>query len=308
MTNICPICESENKKSAVYKVKNIWQSDKDVYICENCGLYYIIPPTEKEIESFYRSSFYSENKNKIICFLKEKMYIAKILSQFFYIKDFIKNKPISDIAEIGSYKGRLLNLFKKRGHNVFGFELNKSLRDITKDKYSIQSEEDFFAEDIENKFDVVILSHTLEHFTNIEEKLKKIKNSMKKEGILFIEVPNIPHLKIINENDLKLYLNTEHTFNFNSKNIKLLLEKFGFSIIDTKFINYNANYNLRKSIWLGVFDSPLNIFYYLFYVIKIILLKKFAFTETSISMSEKDKLSYGENIRIIAKEHKRNSD
>ena len=298
---LCPICEAEaNENNIVDIVENIWENNKNVYECSNCKLYFIDEPSQSEIEFLYNSDFYARNNNIIYKFIDAKIKYARALNRFNYIKKFIKKTDNLNVLEIGASDGLLLSIFKKENFNVFGYELNENARNDALKKYDIKMKDDFLKDKNidKNKYNIVIMSHILEHFTNPKYILNSIHNFIGGgvNDILFIEIPYTPNYKIVSKDEMKIFFETEHTVHFNEKNISLLMKECNFKILDICYNEYNINdNNLKKNIWLGKFDfkSSINLLYF---ISKICFNPKNAFIDYKIS----DNFNFGRNIRIIA--------
>ena len=298
--NICPLCNTEaNENNIVDIVENIWKESKNVYECPNCKLYFIDKPSKEEMEFLYKSDFYIKNNNSIYKFIEAKMKYARALNRFNYIKKFIKKSNNLNVLEIGASNGLLLSLFKKENFNVFGYELNENARKNAFKKYGIEMKEDFLKDkDInKNKYDIVIMSHILEHFINPKYILNNIHNFIGGgvNSILFIEIPYTPNYKIVSKEDMKVFFETEHTVHFNEKNISLLIKECNFKILDICYSEYNIIDNLKKNIWLGKLDFK-SLVPFLYFVSKICFNPNNAFINYKIS----DEFNFGRNIRIIA--------
>ena len=298
---LCPLCEAEaNENNIVDIVENIWGNNKNVYECSNCKLYFIDEPSQSEIEFLYNSDFYARNNNIIYKFIDAKMKYARALNRFNYIKKFIKKTDNLNVLEIGASDGLLLSIFKKENFNVFGYELNENARKDALKKYDIKMKDDFLEDKNidKNKYNIVIMSHILEHFTNPKYILNSVHNFIGGgvNDILFIEIPYTPNYKIVSKDEMKIFFETEHTVHFNEKNISLLMKECNFKILDICYNEYNINdNNLKKNIWLGKFDfkSSIN---FLYFISKICFNPKKAFIDYKIS----DNFNFGRNIRIIA--------
>ena len=298
---LCPICEAEaNENNIVDIVENIWENNKNVYECSNCKLYFIDEPSQSEIEFLYNSDFYARNNNIIYKFIDAKIKYARALNRFNYIKKFIKKTDNLNVLEIGASDGLLLSIFKKESFNVFGYELNENARKDALKKYDIKMKDDFLKDKNidKNKYNIVIMSHILEHFTNPKYILNSVHNFIGGgvNDILFFEIPYTPNYKIVLKDDMKIFFETEHTVHFNEKNISLLMKECNFKILDICYNEYNINdNNLKKNIWLGKFDfkSSIN---FLYFISKICFNPKNAFIDYKIS----DNFNFGRNIRIIA--------
>lgn len=297
MANTCKVCSSNHYKK-IGEIKNIWKEYKDVYQCDECSLYFIDSPTDEEINSLYKNEYHNNIKNKLFEIAKSKMRYARSLSQFNFIKQTIdlKNK---DICEIGAFDGLLLSLFKKNNNNVFGYELNDDARVYAKKKYDIDLKENFL--ESKSKYDIIILSHVIEHFREPKEILIKIKSMLKENGFIYIEVPNSPMLNECSYNMLMRYLNTEHIVNFNMDNLIKFAESADLKIVRSEYNNYNIsidNENLRISLLEGSLPNFSNYFAFSLFALKTLIVPNVTFTNYK---NKANKWSYGENIRLIAK-------
>lgn len=297
MANTCKVCSSNHYKK-IGEIKNIWKEYKDVYQCDECSLYFIDSPTNEEINSLYKNEYHNNIKNKLFEIAKSKMRYARSLSQFNFIKQTIdlKNK---DICEIGAFDGLLLSLFKKNNNNVFGYELNDDARVYAKKKYDIDLKENFL--ESKSKYDIIILSHVIEHFREPKEILIKIKSMLKENGFIYIEVPNSPMPNECSYNMLMRYLNTEHIVNFNMDNLIKFAESADLKIVRSEYNNYNIsidNENLRISLLEGSLPNFSNYFAFSLFALKTLIVPNVTFSNYK---NKANKWSYGENIRLIAK-------
>lgn len=297
MANTCKVCSSNHYKK-IGEIKNIWKEYKDVYQCDECSLYFIDSPTDEEINSLYKNEYHNNIKNKLFEIAKSKMRYARSLSQFNFIKQTIdlKNK---DICEIGAFDGLLLSLFKKNNNNVFGYELNDDARVYAKKKYDIDLKENFL--ESKSKYDIIILSHVIEHFREPKEILIKIKSMLKEGGFIYIEVPNSPMPNECSYNMLMRYLNTEHIVNFNMDNLLKFVESADLKIVRSEYNNYNIsiyNENLRISLLEGSLPNFSNYFNFSLFALKTLIVPNATFTNYK---NKANKWSYGENIRVISK-------
>jgi hypothetical protein len=95
------------------------------------------------------------------------------------------------------------------------------------------------------KYDGIIISHTLEHMYNPISTLKTLGEFLVEDGSVFISVPNI-------ENQLKdgflNALNFEHTYYISEKYMAAMAASAGFEIVDTfEFSKYNLFYTFKKN-------------------------------------------------------------
>ena len=94
----------------------------------------------------------------------------------------------SKILDVGSGTGEFLLYMKKKLHDVYGLEPNKSARDISKNNGILPFENLKQAKGI--KYKAITLWHVLEHIENCNAALLEIIRVLKKEGIIILAVPN----------------------------------------------------------------------------------------------------------------------
>ena len=96
--------------------------------------------------------------------------------------------------------------------------------DMKTGKVIESSVEDFSTEE---EFDVIWMSHVLEHLIEPDKFLKNIKMNLKKDGVFFIEVPNCEYKPML-ENSIK---KNPHLFHFTKKSLSKLVENLGYKIL-----------------------------------------------------------------------------
>jgi SAM-dependent methyltransferase len=202
---LCCSCNHNLIFTQEYKFHNTgsFQSvytDKNIYKCINCGLkqadHFSID--KDKLGKFYQLE-YSKNKDrtKLVkgsaqynkCVIRGRV-ITNIYSNYSHYE---KDKEYK-FYEFGAGYGITLLELKKKYNNadLFAYEPSDILDDtITKDdlkKYD---------------FDLIVLSHVLEHLHKPHDYIKKLINKLKPGGLLFVEVPN----------DNEKFLKTKRAFN-----------------------------------------------------------------------------------------------
>ena len=168
--------------------------------------------------------------------------------------DFIQGivNDYESVLEIGASTGFNLNTFKKKGKKVFGVEPSFRNKETAKKLYNIDlytgMYEDFFIENNEEVFDLIILSHVLEHIINPKQFISKIKKQNNK--YLYIEVPSF-EIQLKSEPFGCFFY--EHVNHFTINSLNNLMKKNGYSPLNLN-INYNVNgespnYPVICSLW-----------------------------------------------------------
>ena len=160
----------------------------------------------------------------------------------------MKDKKVLDI---GSGPGFLLSLLSHKGAKVFGIEPSERYCQQAKKMYGlnlINSElEDINLKKYENKFDLVCLSHVLEHVYSPVFFLKAIKKILKENGRLYIEVPSL-------ESFSKYDINSEllgftHIWHFWDQTLINAVESLGFEL---RSLGHFKRYGVIRAIFIKI--------------------------------------------------------
>jgi SAM-dependent methyltransferase len=250
----CPVCGS-NKKEIVFTQIfedivgiSLDEFEQNIAICKDCGMIYTTPfVNDEELNNYYSKMSNYEHTHTEVGYPQED--INKSKRQFEYIKSHTTNQK--KVLDIGCSVGYTLYLFKQAGYDVLGLDPSSRNKKTAKEKYGVEIETRFLnKEGLEGRvFDIVILSHVVEHLKYPLDIFKNIRKILSDEGLLFIEMPDIDYF---DEKDLYQF-SFEHINYFNLCSTKNLLHKAGFELVDT-VIFYNDKstapfYPTRGSLW-----------------------------------------------------------
>lgn len=197
-------------------------------ICTNCGLVYQSPRmTEEELNEFYKAGYrkmYQGGEGPSQEDLNTQKARAKSLNNF-------AQKHINQISrhlDIGASAGMLLLSFQNafNNHSV-GIEPGKAYREYAQSQgLKVYSSIDELNRNEEANFDLISMSHVLEHIPDPVEYLRSLREEvLTSDGWLLIEVPN-------------LYAHDSfeiaHLLSFSPHTLKQTLERSGFSVVEMK--------------------------------------------------------------------------
>ena len=182
------------KKKSNFKKKitdiRIGKYNFSIYKCINCGFGKTHPVLKKkEIESFHDIGPYRDEEGK-----RFNIFIEYLVN--FFNKNRAKRimsfKSIGKILDIGSGRGLLLSILKEKGWDVVANEINHKTANVIRNRFKISVlEGDINKCKIKkNNFDVINMSHVLEHLKDPISVIKKCRFILKKEGFIFIAIPN----------------------------------------------------------------------------------------------------------------------
>ena len=221
----CPLCLRDDiSKVQTYQSKSQIFSGAWIVECMACGLHFAWPaPAEKSLEE-YNSQYYDSAHGGMAedaistAFFKG---MAGIRAQ--YVENYICHKEIQvqHVLEIGPGSGFFAREWIGRNPNVRYSAIetdvarHASLRELGITLLPVDQNGQ------EQKYDLVVMSHVLEHFPRPRHFIEKYTNSLMPGGALFIEVPCLDHKhKTIHE---------PHLVFFDKKSMGALLKESGYS-------------------------------------------------------------------------------
>lgn len=233
----CAVCGNKSFKPII-KQKGI-DYDLNLVICKKCSLGLLNPRWTKEKYNAYYKEEYDKQYRSDIEFEEEKYLSPNPIIERFKKND-IDISKFKNILDIGCGSGENLVAFKNTNPKIecYGIEpsiksqkklINKGVKIISDD---VDSDWD---SDCENKFDIIIMRHVLEHFLDPLEVLKKVYNALNKNGILYIAVPNN-----LLEKRYDGWLRIAHTYYFNAYTLSEILKKASLGV---QYLHLEDEYN-----------------------------------------------------------------
>jgi 2-polyprenyl-3-methyl-5-hydroxy-6-metoxy-1,4-benzoquinol methylase len=215
----------------------------EILECLNCGLVFLSSTAHID-DGFYQNSRMHSNIEDIKTWEKDTAFDDN--RRFDTYAEMIKNK---DILDFGCGTGGFLLQARKMARQVYGIELEERLlTHFLDNNLSVyQSIADF-----DHTVDYIFLFHVLEHIKNPLEVLEALKQKLKPDGCLVIEVPNADDVL------LTLYKNkafshftywSPHLYLYNFTTLQMLAKK---ARLKTKVIQQEQRYPLSNHLyWLA---------------------------------------------------------
>lgn len=177
--------------------------------------------------------------------------------------------PPGDVLEIGCGTGKTLEYLKINGaKSVSGIELRKEVALAASESKYIDNiyNVNFLDEDspvVGKKYDTIILSHVLEHFTEPNKVLSAVKLLMHPESKFLVAVPNIRHVSVILplvfKGDFEYkesgILDHTHFRFFTKKSIMSILDSSGFKVENVKMDFAGPRASMANRISFGLFEE-----------------------------------------------------
>ncbi len=236
----CKLCGCKDFKYRNAQVRDA--KELKVLECSGCSLVYLSNVDHID-ENFYEES----NMHKEIDFNRWQNETKEDDERRFeFVKSMITNKSVLDF---GSGNGGFALRAKEVSSNIATVELEKAVAPFYAKK-SLRLYDDL--DKIEEKFDYITAFHVIEHLSEPEVILKKMKNLLKDGGKIIIEIPNAEDaLLSIYESEAfsKFTYWSCHLYLYNQHTIKLLAKKASLKV---EFVKHIQRYPLSNHLyWLS---------------------------------------------------------
>ncbi|GHV21430.1 methyltransferase [Planctomycetales bacterium] len=224
----CLLCDSRDFRKREGKVRD--NPTLEIFECEHCGLV-CLSSTAHIDETFYEASGMHPDgaQNDLDRWLKNSATDDD--RRYATYAELCKNK---DILDFGCGAGGFLIRARQAAHRVYGIELERRLRPhFAQNNLTVFHDLDELSESV----DLIFLFHCLEHLKDPFAILAQMKQKLKPNGKIIVEVPNADDVL------LTLYRSSAfaeftywsaHLYLYNAATLNLLAKKSGLQVIAVK--------------------------------------------------------------------------
>ncbi|MFT5443804.1 MAG: SAM-dependent methyltransferase [Myxococcota bacterium] len=197
----CPVCQSATGQHDRWTSLQTWRDSSDsnrwsMLECRKCGLDYLNPqPIWEELEPYYREDYdaYADDDDPVHGpsedeWLEQARQTGKLRH--------VEIERGTRLLDVGCATGRFLRAAEKLGATAKGVEPSplaaKAAKDAGVDLFH-GTVEQYLASGPTERFDIITLSHVLEHVSDPVATLTTCKKLLADGGIIWIAVPNRLH-------------------------------------------------------------------------------------------------------------------
>jgi hypothetical protein len=253
MDNLCKICKSDTSllfkvellsSTFIYNMKNV-----NIVSCSNCGFCFNNKISQKDCNEYYSNSTnYSHS-----------LYKAQPLQhdRYKHFKDLLPRLNINNtdsIIDLTASDGSLLSYLQHIGYNNVTYcdisQTNIDNHDF-EHKYKLNIVEKIDYQNIKHKYKLIILSHTLEHLSDLQSIFDNIKLLMDDDSLLYIEVPDMNRIQC--HKNAFLELSYEHINFFSSTSMNNLCIKNNLINCDSGILDFYYRIYLLTKAFYGVY-------------------------------------------------------
>jgi len=255
----CPVCSSTVSNLCLSK------SGGSYHKCSKCSMIFTNPVfNDESLTEYY--TYLDTGQGEIV--ENESSFYREIYSKGLFSIERIKDKGL--ILDVGCSTGFFLDIAKENQWQTFGLELGLEEAKVAADKghdiVTCTVDKTKFKE----KFDAITLWDVFEHIPDPHTYLKQLSRILKKDGIIFMQIPNSGALapRILQEK-CNMFDGLEHCNLYNKETIEYVTKKNGFNLesiesviseisVLNNYVNYEQPYfgSAKSNILLsGLIDE-----------------------------------------------------
>lgn len=193
-------------------------------------------PQKEEMGKYYESEDYyphSLNKKNPITFLYTITRKHMHLKRLTWMRDYLKNN--TSVLDYGCGSGDFVKYLRSKSIDAYGYEPNYNFCD-----HDFLTNQEGWKN---NKYEVIVLWHVLEHIHNPFDLIQSLKKRLNKKGKILIAIPNFKSF------DSKYYGKywagydtPRHLWHFSQKGIGLIAKENNFKILKVKSLHLDSIY------------------------------------------------------------------
>lgn len=255
---ICPLCN--NKAETILTDKLRHSESRPVFHCKYCDLGFIENlESQERLKQFYTEEYRkkygpkldkkTDSKDLFDCHINFQEDRLKIISPYLDRE--------KSLLEIGCSAGMFLYNIRDKVKKMVGIEFDKSAAEYASEKCNCK----VYTEELpdlsldKKSFDIICAFQVMEHVESPLNFLLHVKEYLKDNGIIYIEVPNLYDVLVSTynlPNHKQFYYHSAHLYYFSKNSLRLLFEKAGFS----GNFYFTQDYNILNHFHWILNDKP----------------------------------------------------
>jgi SAM-dependent methyltransferase len=232
-----------------------YESSRKVYKCNECGVVYLYPQMTLDEERIFYEKEYGEIYSNEKGTTPEKLFEARLPDARIYF-DWIRDAvtKTDDCLELGCASGYFLATIRDHVRSVAGMETHILLKEHC-GKIGIQTF-DSLSECKDESYNRIFMFFLLEHIGNPVAYIQSVKRVLKKNGKLFIIVPNIDDA-LMSLYDIpgfkSFYFTPAHQFYYSRKTLSGVLTMAGLTNVEIRPLQ---RYDLSNHMHWMMYGKP----------------------------------------------------
>lgn len=264
---VCDLCGQDDAALVTISSdhEHVVPGEFQVVHCQQCGLYYLNPrPTADTIGQCYPGDYYAYSssadqrgnlslKKRVKRLIRSHQTLSSVAKHIAPLRHAAEDSDIADdvhewikpgnVLDIGCGAGAFLDAMRENGWTTYGIEPSAGAAAAACAKghaVFCQSATEPVPEELARyAFDLVLMSHSLEHVHSPTQALANLRPLLKQvSGRLIIEVPNVESLLTYWFGELGLAFDSpRHLYLFSPETLRKMLEKTGFAVHSMRHVS-----------------------------------------------------------------------
>jgi 2-polyprenyl-3-methyl-5-hydroxy-6-metoxy-1,4-benzoquinol methylase len=240
----CNLCGSTRSRVIATGADREYHTSKDEFSfarCADCNLVYLNPrPVAAELPRIYPATYHSYildrasgSRGSFITRMRQRAAARR----FRPVMKHLRGLETIDLLDVGCGNGWMLQLFKSLDPDrvrTFGVEISEPVCDTARKLGHTVYCGRFEDVNLDRTFEVVNLTHVIEHVSDPRLVVRKAFNALKPGGLLVLETPNVGAVEwpLFKDGAWGAYHIPRHWYLFDRATIRQLGEAEGFAMID----------------------------------------------------------------------------
>jgi len=248
----CPVCmsrEYETLEKHRSSAKMFEGTKTKLITCSTCSAKSVYPmPSEQDICELNKSFWEYQSDTRSA----RRRYYAQALYRVEYLRNYLNNLKDMEILDIGSGHAYIYDVLDPETNDLdySVVEADTNMRNELRRKGIERVYEEVGATK-HLKFDLIILSHILEHLREPKRYLEEVKHVLKENGYMFVEVPN--------QDDLHKQDLGAHLVVFNPNSLRKLFEELHFSVVNMVTVGSDIGDLIERKSMVKIRDMTKNL-------------------------------------------------
>jgi len=230
----CRLCNSTDLSNFFFFHYTFTKRKWKKYYCNNCTFINYLPGKKIDYKSQYRTT----SKLKNFYPIDPWMFVSSLRWKKIY--RLIKKKTSPSILDYGGYNGFLLFGLKNKIKGAKGTVADLDLEGLKFAKNIGLKTINLNKDKISHKYDIILIVQVLEHVAYPRKVLLNLSKNLKKDGMLYLEVPNVYRFPM---SDLA------HINEFNAVALEKCLTSLNYEAVQSGYTQTNSFSNNLEYYW-----------------------------------------------------------
>ena len=225
----CPICKAgcQSLRNMAFSEKANLPQHISFTVCGKCDFAFTSPRDKVSYRLFYSANV-NDNLGADLNFTDAEMIrYSGQLENLQFIVDVNHSLRILDFG--CGQAGLIRTLNRQYPHHAY-FAVDPNVSDLQVADPDICFSADW--KNLDGSFDLIILSHVIEHIADFDD-IAQLTKRLTKSGYIYIEVPDASRYKNYLRREFLYYFDRLHINHFTGRSLRLLLSQWDFQVVNT---------------------------------------------------------------------------